>query len=96
MKVILTPAALGDLDAIYDWIAQDNEAAAESHIRRLTARAMTLRDFPQRGRERPELGEGARSLVEGRYLILYRITREAVKIVRFVHGARDLDEVFVG
>ena len=30
-----------------------------------------------------------RVLVEGNYLILYRVTEKSVEIVRIVHGARD-------
>lgn len=63
-------------------------------MRRLTSAALGLRDFPGRGTARPEIGEGARSIVVGNYLVLYRVGAEAVEIVRFVHGARDLGGVF--
>jgi hypothetical protein len=39
---------------------------------------------------RPELGPEARSIVVGRYLILYRVGPDSVDIVRIVHGAGDL------
>jgi plasmid stabilization system protein ParE len=32
-------------------------------------------------------------LVQGNYLVLYRITESFVDIVRVVHGARDLDNL---
>ncbi len=91
MRVAILPSADRDLDAIYDWIAEDDAEAAARHVRRLTAAALSLRDFPLRGMARPEIGAGARSLVVGRYLVLYRVSSARVEIVRFVHGARDVD-----
>ncbi len=42
------------------------------------------------GAPRPELAPGARMLVEGSYLILYFAEPRAVRVVRVVHGARDI------
>ncbi|PKP92666.1 MAG: type II toxin-antitoxin system RelE/ParE family toxin [Alphaproteobacteria bacterium HGW-Alphaproteobacteria-16] len=90
MRVAILPSADRDLDELYDWIAEDDPDAAARHVRRLTAAALNLRDFPMRGMARPEIGEGTRSLVVGRYLVLYRVSAERVEIVRFVHGAREV------
>jgi toxin ParE1/3/4 len=79
-----------DLDDIFSWIAAHDPAAAERHVRRLVASTERLADYPEIGRARPEIGEGARSLVVGQYLVLYRVTAREVEIVRFVHGARDV------
>jgi toxin ParE1/3/4 len=46
------------------------------------------------GPERPEITPDARMLVEGDYLILYRVRPDGVDIVRIVHGARKLAELF--
>ena len=88
--VVLRRSADRDLDDIYDWIAADDPVAAERHVRRIVAAAERLAEFPKSGRARPEISEGARSLVVGRYLVLYRIEGEHVEIVRVVHGARDV------
>ncbi len=88
--IVLRRSADRDLDDIYDWIAADDPVAAERHIRRIVAAAERLADFPETGRARPEIGEGARSVTVGRYLLLYRIERECVDIVRIVHGAREV------
>ncbi len=58
--------------------------------------ARRLADFPERGTPRPELGRGARSLVVGRYLILYRVGPDSVDILRIVHGARELGALLEG
>ena len=39
---------------------------------------------------RPEIGEGARLAVVGRYVILFRVLDEAVRIERVIYGGRDL------
>ncbi|MGC6400686.1 type II toxin-antitoxin system RelE/ParE family toxin [Sphingomonas sp. FW199] len=90
MRVTIRPQADRDLDEIYDWIARDDPAAAERHVRRLVTAALALSDFPERGPMRPDIAEGARSIVVGRYLVLYAIVGETVEIVRFLHGARDM------
>ena len=93
MRVTIRPSANHDLDGIFDWIAEDNPDAAERHVRRLVEAALALHDFPERGPLRSEIGEGVRSLTVARYLVLYRIESDAVEIVRFIHGARDLKRI---
>lgn len=92
-RVTIRPSADRDLDEIFGWIARDDVDAAERQVRRLIAAALALREYPERGRARPEIGEGMRSLVNGRYLIFYRIADDVVEVVRVLHGARDLGEV---
>ncbi len=54
-----------------------------------------LAQTPKAGRERKELRHDARSFPEGNYLIIYRIIlSDDVEILRVLHGARDLDEIF--
>jgi toxin ParE1/3/4 len=91
-RIIVTPAAEADLAAIAAWIAgQADVTTALSYVDRVQARIMRLRDFPKRGKARPEFGNGMRSLsFERRLLILYRIDEDGVRIVRIVGAARDL------
>ena len=50
-----------------------------------------LAEWPEMGRARPELAPGLRSFVVARYLVYYRVTRDAVEVVRVLHGRRDVD-----
>jgi plasmid stabilization system protein ParE len=89
-EVIVGRVALRDLARIREFISKDDPAAALSFCRKLLDHAEGLRTLPERGghlRERP----GARFLVVGSYLIVYRIDQEAkrVRILRFWHGARE-------
>jgi toxin ParE1/3/4 len=56
-------------------------------------RCRSLWNHPQLGRPRPEIGEGARSLVIERWIALYRIVEDGVQVVRIVDGARDLSKL---
>jgi toxin ParE1/3/4 len=55
-----------------------------------------LADFPESGRARPEIAAGARSIVVGRYPVLYRISGEHVDIVRVIHVAREITGLLDG
>lgn len=78
------------MDDIWRHIAADDPAAAMRMVERLAAGVARLADFPESGRARPEIGAGARSVVVGRYLVLYRINGEFVDVVRVIHGAREI------
>lgn len=91
---IITPRAEKDIDEIVLFIAADNLDAAIALNDRLTNRFEMLADSPKIGRERPEIKEDLRSFPEGNYLIFYREWAGIIAIVRVLHGARDLDEIF--
>lgn len=90
MRIRRLPQAVRDVDAIWDRIAADDPAAATRLIKRIADTAAMLADFPESGAARPEIGEGMRSLVSEKYLILYRVGPDSVDIVRVIHGARNL------
>jgi len=94
MRVELSSFVGGDLDTIADYIAQDNPTRAVSFIREMRAQIRTVGQNPWLYRLRPELGEGARMAIVGRYVILFRVLEEAVRIERVVYGGRDLLALF--
>lgn len=87
-QVKVSEAAKSDLREIRDYIAVSNVEAAKSVVRQIGAAFDPLGEMPMMGRERPELQAGLRSLIVGRYVVLYRLTEDAVEIVRILHGAR--------
>lgn len=93
MRIRRLPRAIRDVDDIWLHIAADDPVAANRMVERLTAGVARLADYPESGTARPELGTGARSVVVGRYLVLYRINGECVDIVRVMHGAREIVRV---
>lgn len=90
MKVIFSPVAKEDLLEIALYIAQDNPTRTLSFVSELEAKSLRLGQTAGIGTPRPELGEGVRMLVHGRYLIFYRDHGSLVRIERIMHGARDI------
>ena len=90
----LTRKAQEDIGQILTYIAADNIDAAIKFDDKLTEVFELLSNNKKIGRLRPELKEDLRSFPEGNYLIFYRIWAGEIAIVRVMHGARDLDELF--
>jgi toxin ParE1/3/4 len=88
-RVVFSPRAEADLEAIGDYVAMDNPEAATRLVRSLRERCLSLSEFPDRG---APFGKAARALVLGNYLILYQVRsledEVLVIIAAVVHGAR--------
>ena len=96
MRLRRLPRAIRDVDDIWHWIAAEDLEAAERWVRRIVEATDRLTEFPKSGAPRPELAPGARSIVIGRYLVLYRVGPDSIDIMRVVHGARDLRAILGG
>jgi toxin ParE1/3/4 len=94
MRVELSSFVEGDLDTIADYIAQDNPTRAVSFLREIGAQILAVGQNPLLYQLRPEIGEGARMAIVGRYVILFRTMGETVRIERVVYGGRDLLVLF--
>lgn len=93
-EVLIPPKVAAEIEAIGDWIAQDNPAAARSMIERLYRRCLSLDHFPERGRP---YGPTYRAVNEGRYVIIYRVEptpgQGRVVIVAVMHASRDIRRI---
>jgi toxin ParE1/3/4 len=76
------------------YIADDSPARAESFVAELEAKARNLAAWPASNPARDDISPGLRVAIHGRYLLLYRDLEDEVRIVRVVHGARDLPRMF--
>ena len=83
-----------DLEEIADWIAQDNPGRAVSFIREFREGFRRIGEGPFLYQLRPDIGEDARLAVVGRYVVLFRIDDEVVRIERVLFGGRDLPPLF--
>ena len=92
-RLLLSPRAEADLEAIGDYIARDNPKRAVSFVTELHLRCQRIADAPASFPLREELGAGVRMAVHGRYLIFFREEPEAVRIERVLHGARLLKDM---
>lgn len=86
-RVIWSAGAVANFRSIYSYVSAFNATAATRLANRLQMAANSLSEHPERGRE---TSRGLRELaVIHPYLIRYRITDDAVIILRIRHGARD-------
>jgi toxin ParE1/3/4 len=93
----LSLAAERDLLEATQWITKDNPAAARALRNAVKRAAMTIGEHRHIGRLRPEVvGAPYRSLplIGFSYVIIYNAERIPPRIMRILHGARDLPEFF--
>ncbi len=95
MKVVFSPLAATDLLEIATYIAEDNPKRAKDFISQLEEKCLKLGELPSTGVARSELGKGIRMLPHGNYLIFYRADKATIRIERILHGARDIERLFV-
>ena len=92
-RVLLSPQAAADIEAIGDHIAADNPSAALRFVARLRQRCAELDQLPERGKR---IGERHRALIEPPYLIVYRIDASTMPVTVIIgtvlHGARNWTE----
>lgn len=88
------PAALADLKAITLYIAEDNLDRALSFVHELQAKAQHTAERPESFPARDDLAPGLRAARHGRYLIFFQKVADEIQVVRVIHGARNLAEVF--
>ncbi len=88
---ILSPAAIQDLDEIWEYIAEDSIDAADRWLAKLEKATRRLAEMPGIGHTRKDLTDKPVLFWPvGRYLIIYRDDRDPVEIVRVVNAYRDV------
>ncbi|PZO55158.1 MAG: type II toxin-antitoxin system RelE/ParE family toxin [Alphaproteobacteria bacterium] len=91
LRVELRPAAERDLDRLVVFMAKLDERAADRRERWLRESIRKLGDRPLMGRPGPRSSLRERVLKYGRssYLVRYRVTDEALVVLRIWHGKED-------
>lgn len=90
-RFVLTAEARSDLDEIWQYIAAENESAANKVIADIVKRFVRLAEYPEMGKERMEIAASIRSFPVNRYIIFYRPGEFGIAIVRILHGSRDVN-----
>jgi toxin ParE1/3/4 len=89
-RVIWSDAALSALEQVLDHIAADSPQSARHVGEQAIAAADSLATLSERGRIVPEVGDpNVREIFVFRYRLMYELTATEVRILAFVHGARD-------
>ena len=96
-RVVYALRARRDVVEIVETIAVEDQSAAIKFARQLEHHCSLLGTAPGMGRERPDIGPGVRSLVQGSYLVFYRwkLDGDRVDILHVRHGSRRLPHLRV-
>jgi toxin ParE1/3/4 len=94
LRLTYRPAAIADLEAIYNFIAAENSARALSFVRDIEKSCSTLPAFPQLGPARDDLSKGIRIYpLRARVVVAYRVTPDAIVITRIFYGGQDYEAI---
>ena len=97
-RLVLDPDAEQDLNTIFDYIAQNNLAAAAHYIRELQEQCVFYAEFPFIGQAQPDIAqrlslprENIRSFLYRNHRCYYVVTADEMRVFGFIDARRDLD-----
>ena len=94
------PQVIRDLIELATYIAEDNMDASDRFLVASEETFKQLAQTPKMGKPcqfyHPNLIDVRQQAIKGfrRYLIFYRLIDSGVEILRVVHGARDIEDIF--
>ena len=91
-RLMISPEAKQDMVDIWGYIASDSVERADQFLDRLYQKAETLLAFLLMGVEREFFS--LRSVIEGRYVLFYRLNGDDIELVRVLHSSRDVTDLF--
>jgi plasmid stabilization system protein ParE len=71
-------------------------ATAEKLLNEIDRACFVLGAWPEYGRVRNDVRAGLRAISISRYVVFYRVTKEAIEVVRVFDERRDVDAIFSG
>ncbi len=86
MQIVLTPAAVHDIENIVAYIAKDNKQAARKLHDNIKTKVYGLTDFPLAHKEGRVHGT-REMVVHPHYVVVYSILKNKIKILRVLHTA---------
>jgi toxin ParE1/3/4 len=95
-RIVRNPRAIRDLAAIWDYISPHDRHAADALVERIDEVLALLADHPMLGPARRARTRNLRSFTVGRYILLYQPLADGIRLLRVLHGARDLARVTGG
>ncbi len=93
-RIYRSPLADEDCRRIWRYIAADNPDAADRLLLAIASKLDLYAQYPQMGQLRDRLAAGLRSFPLGAYLVFYRPVADGIEVVRVLHGARRLEDLF--
>jgi toxin ParE1/3/4 len=89
-KIARTPQSRHDLIEIWNYIADDNERAADKILSRIEDILRMLSENPNAGRIRPELAPALPSFPLTNYILFYRPIEAGIELVRVLSSRLDI------
>lgn len=91
MDIRWTEKASSDALGIFDYVADQSPAYADSVYERILARPVQLAVHPKAGSVVPEFGrDDIRELFVYSFRVIYRIAGDEIRILTVIHGSRKL------
>ena len=98
-QILWSAAAENDLRRIVEYVAADSPSNALNILRKIRQTALSLYNFPERGRIVPELqNQGIfiyRELIASPWRIVYRICRHSVHVLSVLDARRNLEDLLL-
>ncbi len=92
VRIIWSPDAAADLEAICEYIAKGSEYYARVFAQGVINAVERLMIFPESGRVVPEYNQKSiREIIFQNYRIVYRLKSDAIEIVTIMHGSRMME-----
>ncbi len=93
----LSNIADNDIEEIFDYTEKEyGFDKAIIYVSGFEELFSSLVDNPELGRTRTEIKKGLRSIPKDEHIVFYRILSDHIRIVRVLHGSRDLPNFLKG
>jgi len=93
-KVVWSPEAIEDVEAIAEYIARDSKFYACAVATKIVEMARSIESFPWIGRVVPELGDSEiRERFTYSYRIIYQVQENRILVVAVLHGKRLIENI---
>lgn len=98
MKLRINPLVAKDLKSIKDFIAEDNVDKALETVQEIYCQFENIQQFPYIGADlskRVSFKTDYKYVVWENYVVLYKVSKDAVEIYRVVNRYQDVTRIFV-
>jgi len=95
-RVALTLPARSDLEEIWRYVARDSLPAADRLIDEIHRHCGVYATQPDSGTPADRYQPGLRFFALGNYVVFYRPDDDGIVVIRVLHGARNLEDLFRG
>jgi toxin ParE1/3/4 len=93
-RVEITHPARDDLEAIWAYIARDSAESADRLVDRIHELCLLYASQPEAGTRADHFGPGLRYFSAGNYVVFFRHESDSLLVIRVLHGARHIDDLF--